>query len=292
MHHRQLGSTGTKLSSIGLGAWLLSEKGRPTEENAIEVIHSSLNQGVNLIDTANAYCLNDTEIGHNERLIKKALESWKETHSVYVATKGGCTRPDGAWGRNGKKQHLLEACKKSLEDLGIDQIFLYQLHGPGSNCPFEESIEALAELKQKGLVKYLGLSNVSLEQLNQAQAVTRIESVQNCFNLYSTEDLTNGLIKACEAQRVTYIAYSPVGSRPKHVDMTKGELLQKLSLKYKVSSYQVLLAWVLHLSKNMIAISGSTRVESAEDSPKAMGLSLEKEDLFLLDKFSLKGGLV
>ncbi|MCH1429537.1 MAG: aldo/keto reductase [Chlamydiales bacterium] len=289
MLYRELGNTNVKLSVVGLGAWPLSEVGRPSEAQAIEVIQSSINTGVNFIDTANAYCLDDSETGHNERLIRKALSDngFTPSHKLYIATKGGCIRPDGQWRVNGKKQALIDACEKSLEDLGQEQIFLYQLHAPDSTCSFEESIEALAELKSRGLVAHVGLSNVDIRQLNEAQSITRIESVQNKLNLYFSRDIANGFVQQCYEQSVSYIAYSPVGGSFHHQRMSNEKAIQELAQKYQVSSYQVMLSWLIHHSENLFVIPGSTRVASAVDSPKAAELKLSTEDLAMLSDFAM-----
>lgn len=289
MLYRELGNTKVKLSAVGLGAWPLSEVGRPNEAQAIEVIQSSISSGVNFIDTANAYCLDDSETGHNERLIRKALaeSGFTPSEKVYIATKGGCIRPNGQWKVNGKKQALLDACEKSLEDLGQEQIFLYQLHAPDSSCSLEESVEALAELKLRGLVEHVGLSNVNIQQLNKAQSITRIESVQNKLNLYFPRDIVNGFVQQCHEQSVSYIAYSPVGGSFHHQRMSNEKAIQELAQNYKVSSYQIMLSWLIHQSEKLFVIPGATKVASAVDSPKAAELKLSTEDLAALNDFAM-----
>src|SRR5690606_23709592 len=134
---------------IGLGGMPLSIQGRPDEAQAIAVIHAALDAGITFIDTADAYCLDDGEIGHNERLIAKALAAWPSAR-VVVATKGGLERPGGRWETNGRPEHLRAACERSLAALGVEQIELYQLHAPDSAVPFAESVGALADLRREG----------------------------------------------------------------------------------------------------------------------------------------------
>jgi aryl-alcohol dehydrogenase-like predicted oxidoreductase len=132
----------------------LSTADRPPEPDAVRVIHAALDAGVRLLDTADVYCLSDEDLGHNERLMAKALREWNGPRDeVIVATKGGMTRPDGRWDRNGRPEHLRRACDRSLQALGVDRIDLYQFHTPDPRVPFAESVGMLAELQQIGKVR-------------------------------------------------------------------------------------------------------------------------------------------
>ena len=146
MKTRRLGRSGRGVSAIGLGAMPLSVRGRPEEQKSIEVIHAALDHGINFIDTADAYCLDESDFGHNERLIAKALAQWAGPRSeVLVATKGGVQRPGGEWTVSGHPAYLKAACDQSLKNLGVDCIALYQLHAPDPRVPFADSVGALAE---------------------------------------------------------------------------------------------------------------------------------------------------
>jgi len=191
----------------------LSIAGRPEETQAIEVIHACLDVGVTLIDTADVYCLDHTDIGHNERLVARALRSWgaRQSKDVFVATKGGLERPGGQWTRNGRPEHLRRACDRSLKALEADHIDLYQLHAPDPDVPFEESVGAIADLARLGKVLWVGLSNVSVEQLRRAQAIIPILTVQNRLNPFFREALDEGVVDECARQGIGFLAYSPVG---------------------------------------------------------------------------------
>ena len=143
MHTTPLGRTGIDISVIGFGGMPLSTDGRPDEKEARRVINASIDAGVNFIDTADVYCLNDDDIGHNERLIAATLRERGDHERIHVATKGGMRRPKGAWTRDGSPQHLRRACEASLRALGVERIFLYQLHAPDDAVP---GVEALDEL--------------------------------------------------------------------------------------------------------------------------------------------------
>src|SRR5215213_5016337 len=154
----------TPVSAIGLGAMPLSTKeDRPSPEDAERTIHAALDAGVTLIDTADAYAWDESEMGHNEELIARALESYPgDTSSVLVATKGGHTRSGTAWGLDGSPEYLRRACTESLRRLGVDAIGLYQFHRPDPSVPWEESMGALLSLVDDGLVRMVGISNADV----------------------------------------------------------------------------------------------------------------------------------
>ena len=138
-----------------------------------------------------------------------------KTH-VNVATKCGIRRPGGAWIPDGRPERIENCCDASLERLDVETIFLYQLHKPDPEVPLEDTVGAMAELKTQGKVQHLGLSNVSIEQLEAAQAVTRIESVQNACNPWTQKDIHSGLIEHCRKTDVAYLPFHPVGGKDDH----------------------------------------------------------------------------
>src|SRR5215213_2994919 len=160
---------------IGLGGMPLSLKGRPEEDQAIRTIHAALDAGVNLIDTADAYAVDERDVGHNERLIAEALRGRRD--GVIVATKGGHTRPGGAWELDGSREHLRAAAEASLRALETDVIDLYQYHRPDPAVPYAETIGAFKELQDAGKVRWVGVSNCTVEQLEEALEVVEIVSV-------------------------------------------------------------------------------------------------------------------
>lgn len=284
-HMRKIGKTDIEVRAIGLGAMPLSIEDRPTETEGIRVIRAALSAGTNFIDTANAYCLNNTDIGHNERLIRKALDHLKGPSPV-IATKGGCIRPNGQWDVDGRPESLKIACEKSLQALGLNTITLYHFHAPDPKVKFEDSIQALANLKQEGKILHVGLSNVTAEQLHTAQKIVRIETVQNRCNLFDQRDFKNGFIDLCKEMQVTYIAYSPVGGHFGHKKSSKHQALLDIATKHNTTPYGVMLSWLLHKGDHILPIPGSSRLESATDSPRAVDLKLTTDDMSQLDKLS------
>ncbi len=262
----------------------LSLQGRPTEDIALRVIRASLDAGVTLIDTADVYCLDDNDIGHNERLVAKALRSRSaQGNGVILATKGGLTRPQGRWELNGRPEHLRTACDRSLKALGVERIDLYQLHAPDHDVPFAESVGALAELKRDGKIRWVGLSNVSVEQIKQAESIVPVATVQNRLNPFFREAVETGVVGYCAQRGIGFLAYSPVGGGRLNKKLPTHPVLRPIAQGHEVSPHSVVLAWVLSKGPNVIAIPGARRVEHAVDSTTAPAVELADEELKLID---------
>jgi len=262
------------VSVIGLGGMPLSITGRPDESRAIAVIHASLDAGVTLIDTADVYCLDHNDIGHNERLVATALRTWGGNPSdVVVATKGGLERPGGQWTRNGRPEHLRQACERSLKALGRDHIDLYQLHAPDPAVPFEDSV-AVADLVREGKVRWAGLSNVSVEQLRRAQAIIPIQTVQNRLSPFFRESLEDGMVGDCAEQGIGFLAYSPVGGGRLHKKLPENEVVAVIARGLGVSPHALVTAWVLSRGATVFAIPGARTIPHALDAVSAANLDL------------------
>ena len=275
---RILDKTNIEVHSIGLGAMPLSIEGRPDENQAASVIETFINAGGNFIDTANVYCLDESDVGHNERLIETTLSKLKRKEDVIVATKGGIERSRENWIVNGKPDFLRQSCEKSLTTLKTDSIFLYQLHAPDPALPLTDTIAELLKLKKEGKIQHIGLSNVTLEQIQLALSITKIMSVQNRCNLFDQRFFKNGVIEFCEKNNITFIAHSPVGGFFQHTQLNENTLLLKLARKYQASTYQIMLAWLLDKSDCILPIPGASRISSIEDSMKAIQIELDKDD--------------
>ncbi len=285
MQTRVLGPSAPPVSVIGLGGMPLSLNERPSEETAFSVIHSSLDAGITLLDTADVYCLDDDDIGHNERLIAKALTQWSGSlESVVVATKGGLTRPQGRWERDGRPEHLRAACDRSLRALGVECIDLYQLHAPDMNVPFDETVGALAELQQAGKIKWVGLSNVSVEEIQEAESAVEVVTVQNRLSPYFKEALANGVVDYCGQKGIGFLAYSPVGGGRLNKRMPEDQVVVDVAKKHNASPHAVVIAWVLAQGSTVIPIPGARTVEHALDSAGAASIELSATDLDSIGK--------
>jgi aryl-alcohol dehydrogenase-like predicted oxidoreductase len=263
----------------------LSLQDRPPERQSVEVIRAALDAGVRLIDTADVYCLDDADIGHNERLVAEALRGWSgDRDAVLVATKGGLTRPGGRWERDGRPEHLRAACAQSLHALGVERIALYQLHAPDPSVPIEESVGALAELRREGKIRWVGLSNVSVAEIRAAEAIVPVSSVQNRLNPFFRESLDDGVVRYCAEQGIGFLAYSPTGGGRLNRKLPEHPVLRPMAARLGVSAHALVLAWVVAQSPAVIAIPGARRVEHALDSVRAGALELSAEDLAAIDR--------
>jgi aryl-alcohol dehydrogenase-like predicted oxidoreductase len=282
MKKRALGRTGLSFYPVGLGGMPMSVSGRPDEARSLETLAAALDAGVDFIDTANVYCLDDSDIGHNERLIAKAVKA-SGRKDVLIATKGGLARPGGAWTNDARPKFLRESCEKSLKALGTDSIGLYQLHAPDSKVPLEDSMGELKRLQDEGKLRHIGVSNFDVDELERALGVVRIESVQNRCNPFQPEDYRDGVLAACEKHVLTYLPYSVVGGHRGQVRTADQPLLRELGKKYGVSPYRVVVAWHLAQSPAVLPIPGASKPESTRDSAAAAALTLEPGDVRKID---------
>jgi aryl-alcohol dehydrogenase-like predicted oxidoreductase len=281
MQTRPLGPGAPAVAAVGFGGMPLSLPGRPDDEAAaIRVVHAALDAGMTLLDTANAYCLDDTDIGHNERLIAKALRSWGgHRDGVVLATKGGITRPGGAWGQDGRPASLRRACERSLQALGTDCIALYQLHRPDPEVPLTDSVGALADLQREGKIRWVGLSNVTVEEIRAATAIVPVVTVQNRLNPFFREALETGVVAHCAEAGIGFLAYSPVGGGRLNKKLPQIDALRPIAAAHGASPHAVVLAWVLAQGPTVIVIPGARTVAHALDSAAAAHLTLSPAEL-------------
>ncbi|MFN7146184.1 MAG: aldo/keto reductase [Myxococcota bacterium] len=282
MQRRPLGSSGLSVAPIGLGGMPMSIRGRPSEAQSIATIHAALDAGMELVDTADVYCLDDHDIGHNERLIAQALRG-RDTSHVVVATKGGLERPGGDWTSNGRPEHLARACEKSLKALGVEQIQLYQIHAPDEDVPWADTIGALADMRRAGKIAHVGLSNVTVDEIRVAEGIVPVVSVQNRCNPFDRSAWEDGVVQYCEARGIAFLPYSPVGGGHGKARVSNDSTLTTIGQRHGVSPFQVALAWLLAKSPVMLPIPGASKVASAVDSAAAMRLALSPADLAELD---------
>ena len=282
MPSRRLG--GLKVGAIGLGEMPMSLAGRPDEARSIRTIHAALDAGATLIDTADAYCRDGSEVGHGERLVAKALAAWPgDRDRVLVATKGGHTRPGREWGLDGRPEYLRQACEASLRALGVEAIGLYQFHRPDPKVPFTESVGALAELQAAGKVRLVGLSNVSVDQISQARRLVNVASVQNEFSPRFRR--SEGELAFCAAQGIAFLPWSPLGGIGRGRDVgDRHRAFAEVAEVLGVSAQQVALAWELAKAPVVIPIPGASRPETITDSLAAATLRLSEGDLARLDR--------
>jgi aryl-alcohol dehydrogenase-like predicted oxidoreductase len=270
----------TPVFPIGLGTMPLSVPGRPDEEQAIRTIHAALDAGVNLLDTADAYSDGEGDVGRGERLIARALRDVPAADRPLVATKGGHTRPGDRWELDGSPAYLRAACEASLRALEVEAIDLYQLHRPDPDTPFAESVGALRDLRDEGKIRLVGLSNVTVAQLEEAEAIVEIAAVQNELSLSYLDPIGKGEVAACEERGIPFLAWSPLGGASAAAEAgTSSSAVARIAEARGVSPQRVALAWLLSLSDTTLPIPGSRRPETITDSAAAVRLELTPEEL-------------
>jgi aryl-alcohol dehydrogenase-like predicted oxidoreductase len=280
MQQRRIGDR--TVSAIGLGAMPLSTKDpRPSREEATAVVHAALDAGVTLVDTADAYSRDEAEFGHNEELVAAALSAYGSgADGVLVATKGGHTRAGRSWGLDGSPAYLRRACEASLRRLGVDAIGLYQYHRPDPGTPWEDTMGALRELADDGLVRMIGVSNADIAQIDAARAIIgdAFVSVQNQFSpgwRHSADELAH-----CAAHGLAFIPWSPFGGVGAAGSLdTSAPAFAEVAAELDVSVHRVTLAWHLAQADVVVPIPGASRPASIEDSAAAAELRLSPEQL-------------
>ncbi|MEO8465603.1 MAG: aldo/keto reductase [Gammaproteobacteria bacterium] len=272
------------MQPIGLGGMPLSIEGRPDEGTARAVIEAFVAGGGDFIDTAISYCLDNTDLGHNERLIAATLKSLGRT-DVIVATKGGLTRPSGRWDVDCTPAWLRRCCEQSARDLGAP-IALYYLHAVDPNVPLAESVGELVNLRDEGKIGAIGLSNVTARHLDEALALTPIAAVQNRCNVLERRDVDSGLVARGGDLGIAYVPYSPVGGHWGHRRLAANVDVTRIAAKHGTSPHAIAIAWLLALGPHVLPIPGASRVASIENSLTAAALTLDTDDLAALDRLS------
>jgi pyridoxine 4-dehydrogenase len=262
---------------MGFGAMRITGQGiwgePPDREAAKRVVRRAVELGVTLIDTADSY---GPEV--SEKIIAEALVPYPA--GVVVATKGGLTRSGpGQWHRNGKPAYLRKACERSLKNLRVERIDLYQLHAIDSKVPLEDSVGELAKLQKEGKIRHIGLSNVSVEQLRRAQALVPIVSVQNRYNL--SDRASEDVLEVCGKEAIGFLPWYPLATGA----LTRaGGPLEAVAGRHGATIGQVALAWLLHHSPVMLPIPGTSSIAHLEENVAAAALQLTDLDLDTLAK--------
>ncbi len=280
MQQRVIGDT--PVSAVGLGAMYLSIRDRPDAEKGRLTIEAAIDAGIRFIDTADVYCLDDDDLGHSERLIAEVLRERPE--KVLVGTKGGLRRPGGAWTRDARPEQLTLACEASLRALDVETIDLYQLHAPDPKVPFADSVGALAKLKDQGKIRMVGLSNVSVAEIEAARQIVPIVSVQNRYSPSHRAPERDGVLEYCEKNNIAFLPYSPFGGATGARTLGAQGNLSAEARRRGMSPHRLVIAWMLAKSPVVIPLVGARRMESIEDSARAAALSLGPEDMTAIEQ--------
>ena len=276
-----------KVYRLGFGAMRLTGEGiwgpPANKQEAIAVLHRALELGINLIDTADSY---GPEV--SELLIAEALYPYPK--DLVIATKGGLLRPGpGQWLPDGRPEHLREALEGSLRRLRLERIDIYQFHRPDPRVPFEDSVGELAKMRAEGKIRHVGLSNITIEQLAQAQKIVPIVTVQNHYNLASRESermsaqQSEEMIDICERQGIGFIPWNPLAAgelaRP-------GGPLDQIAKRHNAKPSQIALAWLLKRSSTMLPIPATSSVKHLEENVMGATIRLTQEEFEAIDRSS------
>lgn len=269
------------LSPLGLGTMRLSTEGRPDEADALQVLHAAFERGL-WLDTADVYARDETEIGHNERLIRQARSTWPgDRDSLFVATKGGLVRRGTRWLPDGRPEHLKAACQASLRALGMERIPLYQFHVVDGRVPLAESIDALADLRSAGLIQHIGLCNVTPEQITEAMGRVAVVSVQNPLSALEPANFTKTL-GFCRLAGLGFVAHSPLGGFRKVEHLRADPALCTVAERHRTTPEAAALAWLLQAGSHVFAVPGATRVATVHSIADALTLRLTEQDFATL----------
>lgn len=267
------------VSRLGLGAMRLTGQGvwgPPTDvAGAKRLLRRAADLDINFIDTADAYGPRVSE-----ELIHDALYPYE---GIIIATKGGMLRGGATdWRPDGSPKHLRAACEASLKRLGIERITVYQLHAPDPEVPLETSLRTLMKLRDEGKIRHIGLSNVSLPQLQKALSLTPIVSVQNRYNIEFRQQ-SEELVNFCEQQGIAFLPYAPIsgGNGEQH-----RSVLSRIAQKHHASAQQIALAWLLMRSPVILPIPGTHSIQHLETNVAAATIQLDEQDLRQLDALS------
>ena len=255
------------VNRLGFGAMRITGDGiwgpPANVDEAKAVLRRAVELGVNFIDTADSYGPHVSE-----ELIAEALHPYPD--DLVIATKGGLERTGpGQWPVNGRPEHLRQACEGSLRRLKLDQIPLYQFHRPDPAVPIEDSVGTLVELKNEGKIRHIGVSNVTEEQLRQAQALTPIVSIQNRYN--PSDRRSEPLVDLCEQEQLTFLPWAPI----QHLN----PVVEKVARDHGATPRQIVLAWLLARSPAMLPIPGTGTVAHLEENVAAAAITLSPAEV-------------
>lgn len=267
-----------EINRMGFGAMRITGSGiwgpPANKAEAIRVLQTLPDLGVNFIDTADSYGPNVSE-----ELIAEALHPYPQ--GMVIATKGGLTRPGpNQWKPDGRPEYLRSTLEGSLKRLKTDCIDLYQLHRIDASVPMEDSLGELKKAQEEGLIRHIGLSEVSVEQLEQASGIIEITTVQNMYNL--AERRWEKTLHWCQEQGVGFIPWYPLSAG----NFNSQKVLESVAVKHQASEFQVALAWLLQHSPVMLPIPGTSSVAHLKENVGAASLELDEEDMQQLNNLN------
>jgi aryl-alcohol dehydrogenase-like predicted oxidoreductase len=260
---------------IGLGCMRLSTDAERDGAVAAQTIAAALEAGITVFDTAHAYGRDHTDLGHNERLLARALAGARS--APRIVTKGGMTRPGGGWVPDGRAKRILADCEASLAALSGLPIDLYLIHAPDPQTPWPTTVRALARLLDEGMVARVGLSNVNRHQLDEAVELAPVAAVEVGLSVHDDGALRGGIVERCEELGIAVIAHSPLGGTRRAAGLGRRAPLTAAARAVSATPAEVALAWLLGISPAIVAIPGARRPATARSAARAALLSIDRE---------------
>jgi aryl-alcohol dehydrogenase-like predicted oxidoreductase len=252
---------------------------RSDEGLARDTIATAVAAGITVFDTAHAYGRDATELGHNERLLAGALRRCRAEASARIVTKGGMTRAGGGWVPDGRAKAIIADCEASLTALDGLPIDLYLIHAPDPRTPWPTSARTLGRLLDEGLVRRVGLSNVSRPQLDEALELVPVTAVEVSLSVHDDRAVRGGIVERCEEREIALIAHSPLGGPRRAGALARRPPLGDVAARSGATPAEVALAWLLELSPAVVAIPGARRPETARSAARAARLGLDPESV-------------
>jgi aryl-alcohol dehydrogenase-like predicted oxidoreductase len=272
-----------RVTRLGFGAMRITGEGiwgEPADRaETIRVLQRAVELGINFIDTADSYGPNVSE-----EIIAEALHPYPA--GLVIATKGGFMRPGpNQWVENGKPEHLRSACEGSLRRLRLERIDLYQLHRIDPKVPAEDQLGTLKDLQAQGKIKHIGLSEVSVQQIQHARAIVSIVSVQNRYSV--TDRASENVLKYCEKEKMGFIPWFPLAAGRVFGSESP---ISRIAAQWKATPSQVALAWLLARSPVMLPIPGTSKVKHLEENMAAAALKVDPKKMQELDRMAAAAG--
>lgn len=273
------GVLGTLPLPLGLGLLRLSTEGRPSQDDAIAVIHRALDLGIRVLDTADSYALSDNDLHYGEQLARVAIDRWNgPREEVRIITKVGMARPKGRWVPNARPAHLRKMVDGSLHALGVERLPLLLLHGNDAGCPFEDQLSTLAELQRAGKIEHLGLCNVDVAEIRQAQRHFVVAAIQNELSVINRKAAAEGTLALARELGIPFLAHRPLGGHAKVDTLEKNRAMKPVAERYAISRHEAALATLLDAGYPVLPLIGATRIDSVESSVRAFGVRLDERD--------------
>ena len=255
---------------------LSTDDGRD-EALATETIVAAARAGVTVFDTAHAYGRDAGELGHNERLLARALRDAGAQHGARIVTKGGMARTGGGWIPDGRAKAILADCEASLVALDGLEIDLYLIHAPDPRTPWRTSLRALARIPEQELARRVGICNVNRSQLDEALELAPVAAVQVALSPFDDRAMRGGVVERCADAGIAVIAHSPLGGPKRAGRLARSDALAAVAATLGATPAEVALAWLLSLSPGLVAIPGARRPETARSAAAAAALRLDAD---------------